>query len=506
MKIGINNNRKDSHFPIGVFTRNFRNRPIVFLLIIFSIGINLKCIGQVSPDFNFKYVEKTSYDLYVAEQWQELIRFGKNALKHDHDYYYLHLRLGIAYYNMNNFFMAIHHLENAIRLNTSDTIPYLYLYSSYLFTKKSLDADILYKKNKRFLQNAFPDLKVYSNKIFAESGPIFSNNFEKNQQKNPAGENGILGIQDLNGNKFYTHIGWEGNPGKKFSLYAGIDYLELSKLKTAQTSEIVKTGFDTILYNGWFYIDTLYGRNFETYEYKYPLKQWSFFAKARFKLGKGYSITPSTRILFVDYTTRYINSTEVSYFAQTYDTIYSKTTAFSIYESRVSLTNYVLSLKVSKKSRNFEYSLFGSYSNLNNNFQYQAGAGINWFPFGNLDLYSLSQGISYFENNDAGVVYDQVLGYKIHKYLWIEGTVSVGAWKNFAFDNSFVAYNSGDRARFRTGANIILPLSDRFEFSIRYQFLKYQGLDEWYDENMKYFSKEISYNNNLIIGGLQWKF
>lgn len=57
------------------------------------------CGKIISQDtLNAAFIEQKSFQLYVEKNWNELIKFGNQALKSGIDYYYLQIRLGIAYY------------------------------------------------------------------------------------------------------------------------------------------------------------------------------------------------------------------------------------------------------------------------------------------------------------------------------------------------------------------------------------------------------------------------
>ena len=476
------------------------------LLLLFTGFPFLGGIAQEQENFDFKYVEQKSYKLYSTGQWPELITFGKKAIKQGHDYYYLRLRLGLAYFNEQNYYLAALHLQKAHSLNTSESLPIQYLYLSYVYSNRTLAAHALDEDHPEFLKEITANQRLLSNQIYFESGTILSNNITNNKKSNPAGDNGILGIQDMNGNKSYGHLAWKGITSKNVSLYLGLDFLNTDKMRIIQSSELAKTGYDTILYNGWYYVDTLYGRSYETREYPYQLKQRSIYAQAQFELGKGFSITPAARFLFVNYTTQEVKAADTLYFAQSYDSIPSISTTFNSEQQKTNFANYVFSLSLSKVLKNFDYSVFGSYSRLNDEYQKQLGLGLIWFPLGNLNLYSQSRGIAHFEAGNTAFGFDQMIGLKIANKLWVEGSITLGQWDNFTLDHAFVVYNSGDKNQLRFGTNFILPLSNHLELSARYQYLKLNGTDIWYDENMEINTSITTYNNNLIIGGIQWKF
>lgn len=66
------------------------------LAYVLLIIVMFPAIGQTKRDF--VSFNKASYELYTQKKWDELIIVGKEALKNNFDFYYLRVRLGIAYY------------------------------------------------------------------------------------------------------------------------------------------------------------------------------------------------------------------------------------------------------------------------------------------------------------------------------------------------------------------------------------------------------------------------
>ena len=61
-------------------------------------------------------VDAQTYSLWQKKDWNGLIAAGKKALKADIDFYYLRVRMGIAYYEKKNYHMALLHFEKAYKL------------------------------------------------------------------------------------------------------------------------------------------------------------------------------------------------------------------------------------------------------------------------------------------------------------------------------------------------------------------------------------------------------
>ena len=94
----------------------------------------------------YSEVDSTTYQLYLDKSWDELIHVGKDAVKKDIDYYFLRMRIGIAYYEKNNYKSAQSHFRKALEFNTGDPVASEYLYYAYLFGGQTQQAALLYRE------------------------------------------------------------------------------------------------------------------------------------------------------------------------------------------------------------------------------------------------------------------------------------------------------------------------------------------------------------------------
>ena len=93
---------------------------ILFLLLVVSTFLS----GQESRQLvNY---EKKTFELYNQKNWSELIRWGKKAIENGNDYFYMRMRLGIAFYERGNYHRALIHFNKAGEFNPND--PYLLEY------------------------------------------------------------------------------------------------------------------------------------------------------------------------------------------------------------------------------------------------------------------------------------------------------------------------------------------------------------------------------------------
>jgi len=453
-----------------------------FRTFVFLGGFILFCVCEgFAQDQKLSYaeVDETTYLLYSQQNWDSLVSYGKYAIHQGHDFFYLRLRMGIAFFYKENYMLAIQQLNKADKLNKNNPTVKEYLYYSYRYSNQKLQA-----KNLDFItfEQATTGNKKNIESINLETGPILSNNIKNNKANNlivpERGE--VYGEQDLNDWKYYTQFGSNFYLGKSISMYLGYNNLQIFKLKQIAYLDLENPGVPA-------------NNLIRSEEGNYTLHQNGFYGNAGFLLKKGFIITPAIHYLNVKYQTIYLQVPGAGAVNQALKVVYKPT----------QINNIVVYLGLSKSFSVFNAGLFGSYSNLNDLEQYQGGASFSWFPKGNLDLYFTSKLTSSWEDNNNRLVFDQLLGFKVLPELWIESSVSFGQLLNYNENNAFVIYNSGDQINARFTANIIVPLNEKIELSCRYNFVKFES--NWI--SLGQLGTDIintEYNNHLILGGITW--
>ena len=113
--------------------------------LITSIGIFFCLLSglraQEQSDFN--RINEDTYRFYLEQKWDSLIVLGKEALKQDFDYYYLRIRLGIAYYHSKNYRRASSHFTVALEFNQDDPVALEYLYFSRLLSGQTAQSRLV---------------------------------------------------------------------------------------------------------------------------------------------------------------------------------------------------------------------------------------------------------------------------------------------------------------------------------------------------------------------------
>ena len=140
------------------------------LIIVFCLSFTTTITFAQDP-ISSSVVEQKSLQLYDAKNWAELIPFVNQALAEGNDYFYLRMRLEIAYYEQQNYTKAAPQFNKALSFNNSDAVAQEYLYYSYLFNGRNTQARLLSKGfSKELAQKTGTYESSPINFIYAEGG------------------------------------------------------------------------------------------------------------------------------------------------------------------------------------------------------------------------------------------------------------------------------------------------------------------------------------------------
>jgi len=439
-------------------------------ILLFFLLINL---------YSFAQTEKTNIDqktleLFQNKQYKRLIFVGEEAIKNNTDYFFLRFRIGVAYYELGNYRMAVYHLEKALIFNSDDPSELEYLYYSYVFSGRTSDANLLSSRMTDDSKLRIGYKTKFLSSVYFEGGSTLSNNIPKNAGIDINDTSNIYGENDLNNNIMYAHIGLKHEILPFLSLYHGYSHIAIEKRKIISIQN-----WDTIS--------------------NYTLSQNEYYINADIQLKLGLKLTPAFHFIQAD--------------AKSLK--YQFDTAGEFLSSTLNIKNYVASLAISKEYKRFSFNLYGTYSNLNSAKQIQGGIGITYFPFGNLNLYTNSNLIFFYQklpggqgnvsNKETRLIFDQSVGCKLLPKLWSEASITLGNLANYNEKNAFIVYNIADNIKFKTGISFIYSLSSKLELSLRYQFLNRENDYITYENSKTSITKTTNYQNNAIIGGIKWK-
>ena len=108
-------------------------------------------------------------------------------------------------------------------------------------------------------------------------------------------------------------------------------------------------------------------------------------------------------------------------------------------------------------------------------------------------------------NKENRIIFDEMIGAKIINNLWLEASVSIGNLAYYNEKNAFIVYNIADKINFKTGISAIYSLNQKFELSLRYQYLNRESSYMNFTDSDSKQEIITNYQNNTIIGGIKWK-
>jgi len=444
----------------------YRSVIIIFLLLI-QFGLSAQ------EQQRFRYADSITYELYLDKNWDDLIMKGKEALSNGHDYYYMRMRIGIAYYEKHNYAMASLHFKKALEFNSSDQVAIEYQFYSAFLSNRIYEAWAI-------LSTAFPETR---NRIIEESRfrkntmavESFYSNFSTDDLLTSPGDNFIdpePGCQSitrytLNNSIYASHI-----LGNKFAyLHSFTNFLKDSYLH---------------------YYDGVSAADIPDHK----LMQNQYYGAFNFNSPKGWSFTPAFHILFTSYS---------------YPYRYGSGMNSGLSSSVVTDIGYVSSLRINRSGGFLSIGAEAGFSELNYLMQAQGGVSLNVYPLGNTNLYlggTLSVIFPLEENQESPPVITGITtGFSISKKVWFEFSGSDGFMKNYIENNGLFVFNGSDILKRKISGRLIVPFNKPgISFYVGAGRSWYSS--EWIPEDgiNSTDANIINYFSNNLTGGISWKF
>ncbi len=461
------------------------NQHFLMKLLSKTIGILIiimySATANAQEALNVQNIDTKTYNYFLKAQWDSLIFTGKNALDDGIDFYYLQLRIGIAYFNKKNYRKAIPYFEKSLEMALNKSLAIEYLYYSYLYGGATAAAGML---EEEFSDKILELKKIEKNKlfesIFVEGGYTETVDFEQEISFDYNGEQNIYGEFSLNKKLYYYSAGLT----RRFSPRS---YLSISfgQIKAANHQRIS-------------------GYQIDDKPFDNTATQNQYYAAFAQILGKRMILDAAVNYLTIDNNFHYVF----------YDEFWNPT----IKLGTKSLKNYVMLLGLQYKLRLFDLSFQYTLSNLNSEMQTQARLSAFYYPFGNLNLYIFSSVVSHKQTEsvsygkveekiNSDVFFQTKIGGKLFSDCWIEAGGLFRNVENYNESNAFLIYNDATTIKKRYDLNLIFPFK-KIEFSIRSKYyLRQTSYLSYFDvgeDDYKY--KNYQYNNYSIIGGLIWRF
>ena len=431
-----------------------KNIGLIFCLLA---GLNLYAQDNI---LSYKQVDSTTYALFVNENWRSLIDLGKESKKEGVDFYYLKVRMGIAYFKEGKMLPAIKYLEEAYRLNTFDVVVQDYLYWAYRYGGMLLESDLFYKKMDKELaatiSNKLHFISALDVSVVATENVDYEAMLVENQVSNS--ETFRFFPKDYQ----LFMLGLNHRFSRSTNFY--------HRLTIMPTSLVIQQNS-----NG-----TIKNSSFEGTETRY-------YADATFGLGKRFYLDAYLGLFFGNFDQ--VDLTNENPVDQ---------------NSTSKYTDMVFGTSISRACYYLRHSLNISVGNLGEFEQFQAGYSLSLYPLGNTVLVPFGSFQYQYETssltNESHFVFTG--GVSINtKYASITGYINSGEMHNYISNNGSVIYNQSAIGLNEYGS-IFRFYINKFTLKIGYSFMNMQ--DYYYTEGL--VSSTYTFNQQNLIGGFTWKF
>lgn len=488
------------------------------LTVVLFLFLSLGFFGQ--EQINFRYIDSTTYQLYIQQDWPTLNEICKLGLKNDIDYFYLRMRKGIAEFEEEKYHFAIGDFEKALQFNAHDKTAKTYTYNSLKDAGKSTRANRFARDFSEQLKQeiGFGIITVESVDFYA--GYMFSNNFNKNGvidllQDGEAN----FGEQMLLGNQVYLHSGLQLNFSPSISLYGGFSLLNIDKRNRYQyilgryNVESVQHGPQ----GGYLINYELVEENFDTV-FNDNINQEEIYLNGKLQLDKGWAVDLYANLLFIQLTKHeaMLDSTLQrdiqAYNAQSnrYVFVDHLEYHYNFRPSDSAFVNWVVGFNLQKDFNFLLIDLAASYSKINNSNPFQTSLSVSYFPFGNFDFYGKT-GLVYLNQSPEPIqssqrlIFQQMIGAKLTGKIWLEGEFVSGNLQNANINQASVVFNLPEKINYLAGLKLHIFVSKHIAVSLMYDFMDKTG---YYFNNAvsssNYSSYTTQYQTHNIIGGIKW--
>jgi tetratricopeptide (TPR) repeat protein len=419
--------------------KSFRN---YFAIVFFVLAVN----GVNAQDtLTSATVDQKTFQLFTDKNWTELIKFGNQAINKGYDYYYLQLRVGIAYYEKKNYALAEGYFLNALKFNSDDELILEYIYYCYLFNGRYDEARGWSKKFSTSLAE-----KIGTDKLSKVSLVMVEAGTKVTDQKNYYSEG-----TRTNSNYFnppvYAQVGLNHYIKNKVSLFHAITYF-----------------------------------NQETFVNK--VSQAQYFLKASIPFKHNWSISPSFDLIHIKNTTEIQTGSP----SQGSGNGTPKRPRPSI---NVSQSNYLVgSLFLQKTIKKFVFGVGTSVSNMNNKTQYIHSGFTSYSPFGNskIILGTTLYAHTVDSYNTTCLAVSPFIYFRPIKRLSLKFSYLYNTNNNIIEDNGYSVNNSPDLTQSRYSALLNFSINKKVSLYGLYQL-----------ENKQEVVQLFNYKYNVFVAGIR---
>lgn len=125
----------------------------------------------------------------------------------------------------------------------------------------------------------------------------------------------------------------------------------------------------------------------------------------------------------------------------------------------------------------------------------QYDAKLDFYPLGNLNLYTTSRASVLNLSGVTHFIYDQSVGFKVLNKTWLETAVTFGNQDDYLDADGLYVYNAIDPTKFKCGESVFYQLGNHALLNLNY----------FYEKKTDVY-RTVNYNQNSVTLGITWKF
>lgn len=466
----------------------------IFIVIIFTFS---SFYIFADDTLSFEYVDSTTYSMYQKQQWEPLITLGNNAIYNNIDYFYLRMRIGIAYYELKEYTSAISHFEKALEFNSASETAMEYKYFALIFLSKIRDAGYYAKTFPQSLIDKIkPDLPKTIDKIIFEGGFNIVPGFDTLKTIiNPPDKKNYRLEKDVTGKFIFAEMALNHEFNKKFSFFHSFSFVKAE-------------GFQQLYFTDNFNNDSLYN------ETNYTLNMMQYYLAPTFYGKKNNATTLFGNIIYLsskkfDYNYLHLASPP----SQMNPPMYVYKLPLEL--KAVTSWQYVIGFNYLKNYKNGLIDITASYSKLNSYNQIQLTTGYGFYANKQKTIFAKTNVTLFSQKPEIKLIFNQVIKIKVVKNVWVDIFGSYGNLRNYNENNGYTILNTSDETLYRIGSKISMPIIKKLSVFLSYTFsgknlpfnyLYFNGIQRGVGESFSTTIQNNKYNQHLIYGGIIWKF
>lgn len=439
-------------------------RRIILTFFVFLITSNF--YGQ--DTLTYPIIDNYTYQYYRTQQWDKLIKLGKKSHRKNIDFYYLQVRMGVAYFEKKQYLKALKFLEKAYRTDTKNKVVQEYLYWAYVYSFLYNDADKFYENLNSEIKAKINYQKHFIQDLSFQYGYGFNQSFQSLSDEKLISDNQIHSEREVLKDEHFFDIQLLQPVGKGVFLTHNMSLFNMNYQKTIND-----------LIDG---IKTVNLKN----------SQNQYYLQTSIPLGRRWLLSPAFSILWG--------------YTQDYEMFFPRQSFMPPRMQVVNknFTNILLSTTIKKTWSLWENQTNFSFVKIDKG-NLQLGNKISIFPLQNKKLvFSADIQVSPDSSNKHNFVKTVSLTTN-HKHFSIYGFYTLGNIHNFTEMNGAIVYNQNETITYQFGGSISIYFKKiQFNAGITQQHLT----DSYPVRNISGTITNNNFNFDVLIlkGGLSWHF